>query len=105
MNEASNTLGFEQRVRDRAYALWESEGRAARPPRRTLAQERGGDARRTRLSRAHEADVPQKERAQRRGGETLTTKSAITLLQPRDGFSASNRSDRRSRAARLPPKI
>ncbi len=27
MNEAFNTTGFEQRVRDRAYALWESEGR------------------------------------------------------------------------------
>jgi len=27
MNEAFNTPGFEQRVRDRAYALWESEGR------------------------------------------------------------------------------
>jgi hypothetical protein len=27
MNEVFNTAGFEQRVRDRAYALWESEGR------------------------------------------------------------------------------
>jgi hypothetical protein len=27
MSEASDTHGFEQRVRDRAYALWESEGR------------------------------------------------------------------------------
>jgi hypothetical protein len=27
MMEAFNTTGFEQRVRDRAYALWESEGR------------------------------------------------------------------------------
>jgi hypothetical protein len=27
MNEAFNTTGFEQSVRDRAYALWESEGR------------------------------------------------------------------------------
>jgi hypothetical protein len=27
MNEAFNSPAFEQRVRDRAYALWESEGR------------------------------------------------------------------------------
>jgi hypothetical protein len=77
MNEAMDTASFEERVRARAYELWESEGRpAGRDEEHWYASE---EATRAELALAVPAKAPKAKAAPR--GKKAALKPAATAAQ------------------------
>ena len=69
MNASMITPSFEQRVRERAYHLWESEGRPSGRHAEHWLRQRTGDARRDRTRRAASKPRQAESRAEEDGAQ------------------------------------